>query len=143
MQLTISTDRSTGLLCALLGIRAAGQLAEHPLRGAIFENWVVKEILKSRTHRALPPDLHFFRSRAGLEVDVLVDAGASLLAAEVKAGRTVASDFFGSLEELRSLVLGATPARRLRCRLVYGGETARRWRGVDVVPWSRVADMAW
>ena len=133
----------TGLLCALLGIRAAGQLAEHPLRGAIFENWVVTEILKSRTHRALPPDIHFFRSRAGLEVDVLVDAGASLLAAEVKAGQTIAADFFGSLEELRSLVLAATPARRLRRRLVYGGETARRWSGVDVVPWSRVADMAW
>lgn len=133
----------TGLLCALLGIRAAGQLAEHPLRGAIFENWVVTEILKSRTHRALPPDIHFFRSRAGLEVDVLVDAGASLLAAEVKAGQTIATDFFGSLSELRSLVLAATPARRLRRRLVYGGETARRWSGVDVVPWSRVADMAW
>ena len=133
----------TGLLCALLGIRAPGQLAEHPLRGAVFENWVVTEILKSRTHRALPPDLFFFRSRAGLEVDVLVDAGASLLAAEVKAGQTVASDFFGSLEGLRSLVLGATPERRLRRRLVYGGETARRWRGVDVVPWSRVADMPW
>ena len=27
----------SGLLCALLGIRTAGQLAEHPLRGAIFE----------------------------------------------------------------------------------------------------------
>lgn len=133
----------TGLLCALLGIRAAGQLAEHPLRGAIFENWVVTEILKSRTHRALPPDLHFFRSRAGLEVDVLVDAGASLLAAEVKAGQTVAADFFRSLEELQSLILAATPARRLRRRLVYGGETARRQRGVDVVPWGRVADMAW
>ena len=133
----------TGLLCALLGIRAAGQLAEHPLRGAIFENWVVTEILKSRTHRALPPDLHVFRSRAGLEVDVLVDAGASLLAAEVKAGQTVAADFFRSLEELQSLILAATPARRLRRRLVYGGETARRQRGVDVVPWGRVADMAW
>jgi predicted AAA+ superfamily ATPase len=133
----------TGLLCALLGIRAAGQLAEHPLRGAIFENWVVTEILKSRTHRALPPDIHFFRSRAGLEVDVVVETGASILAAEVKAGQTIATDFFGSLSELRSLVLAATPARRLRRRLVYGGETARRWSGVDVVPWSRVADMAW
>jgi hypothetical protein len=133
----------TGLACFLLGIRAPDQLEKHPLRGAIFENWVVTEILKSRTRRALPPGLHFFRSRAGLEVDVLVDAGTSLLAAEVKAGQTVAGDYFGSLEELRSLVLAATPAWRLRRRLVYGGETARRWRGVDVVPWSRVADLAW
>jgi len=59
----------SGLLCSLLGIRKAAQLAEHPLRGAVFENWVMTEILKSRVHRGLPADLHFFRSRAGLEVD--------------------------------------------------------------------------
>jgi uncharacterized protein len=133
----------SGLLCALLGIRAAGQITEHPLRGAIFENWVVTEILKSRIHRALPADLHFFRSRAGLEVDVVVDTGATLLAAEVKAGRTVAADFFSSLEELRSLLAASPSPRGVRTRLVYGGDTAQRRRGVDVVPWRRVADTVW
>jgi hypothetical protein len=133
----------TGLLCALLGIRAAGQLSQHPLRGAVFENWVVTEILKSRLHRSLPADLHFFRSRSGLEVDVLVDSGAALLAAEVKSGRTIASDFFASLEELRGLLAGSRPPRDLRARLVYGGDTSQKRRKVEVLPWSRVAGAAW
>jgi predicted AAA+ superfamily ATPase len=133
----------TGLLCALLGIRTASQVAEHPLRGAIFENWVVTEVLKARVHRGLPADLHFFRSRSGLEVDVVVDTGATLLAAEVKAGRTVASDFFASLEELRRLVGAASPPCKVRARLVYGGDDAQRRKGVDVVPWWSVADAAW
>ncbi len=133
----------SGLLCALLGIRAASQIAEHPLRGAIFENWVVTEVLKSRIHRALPADLHFFRSRAGLEVDIVVESGTSLLAAEVKSGRTIAADFLASLEELRRLLAAARPARSVRARLVYGGDSAQKRKGVEVVPWSRVADAVW
>jgi predicted AAA+ superfamily ATPase len=133
----------SGLLCSLLGIRKASQLAEHPLRGAIFENWVVTEILKSRLHRALPPDLHFFRSRRGLEVDVVVESGTALLAAEIKAGSTIAADFFASLEELRRLLASSGAPRKLRARLVYGGDAAQKRTGVDVVPWSRVADAAW
>ena len=38
----------TGLLCYLLGIENAKQLQTHPLRGSIFENMVVVELLKSR-----------------------------------------------------------------------------------------------
>jgi uncharacterized protein len=133
----------SGLLCALLGIRTARQIAEHPLRGAIFENWVVTEILKSRVHRGLPADLHFFRSRAGLEVDVVVESGTALLAAEVKAGRTIATDFFKSLEELRSLLAASRPPRKVHARLVYGGDAAQTRTGVEIVPWSRVADTTW
>jgi len=133
----------TGLLCAILGIRAAGQIAEHPLRGAIFENWVVTEVLKSRIHRGLPADLHFFRSRGGLEVDVVVETGTTLLAAELKAGRTIAADFFASLEELQSLLAVSRPPRNVRARLVYGGDAAQKRTGVDIVPWSSVADAVW
>jgi predicted AAA+ superfamily ATPase len=49
----------SGLLCFLLGIRRAEQVREHPLRGAIFESWVVSEIVKARVHRGLPPALAF------------------------------------------------------------------------------------
>ena len=40
----------TGLACWLLGIRSDDVLALHPLRGALFENWVVGEFIKSRYH---------------------------------------------------------------------------------------------
>lgn len=132
-----------GLLCSLLGIRTPQQVAQHPLRGGVFENWVVTEVLKARAHRGLPADLHFFRSRAGLEVDLAVDSGTALLAAEVKAGRTIAADFFRSLEELGDLVSASGTSRRLRARLVYGGDAAQRRRAVEVVPWGQVATAAW
>jgi predicted AAA+ superfamily ATPase len=133
----------SGLLCALLGIRTAAQVRDHPLRGGLFENWVVTEVLKSRVHRALPPDLHFFRSRAGLEVDVVVDSGTTLLAAEIKAGQTIAADSFKSLDELSRLLAQYRLSRKVRARLVYGGNAAQKRTGVEVVPWSRVAETAW
>jgi uncharacterized protein len=44
----------SGLACSLLGIRSAAQLMEHPLRGGVFENWVMLEVLKARLNRGLP-----------------------------------------------------------------------------------------
>lgn len=51
----------TGLLCYLLGIRTPEQLELHPLRGPIFECWVVSEILKYHVHRGQMPQLFFHR----------------------------------------------------------------------------------
>ena len=55
----------TGLLCWLLGIRAPEQLRAHPLRGPIFETWVVSEIAKRCQHRDAPYRLSFYRSQVG------------------------------------------------------------------------------
>jgi len=46
------------------------------------------------------------------------------------------------------LFAGETVSRALAdcksaARLVYGGDAAQKRTGVDVVPWSRVADAAW
>ncbi|MCO6439454.1 MAG: DUF4143 domain-containing protein [Phycisphaerae bacterium] len=41
----------TGLVCWLLGIREPSQLRLHPLRGPIFETWVVSEVPKHRLNR--------------------------------------------------------------------------------------------
>ena len=51
----------TGLACWLLGIREPQQLRSHPLRGAIFETWVVSEILKHRVNRGETRGLSFYR----------------------------------------------------------------------------------
>ena len=87
----------TGLASWLLGIRDPGQIAFHAQRGALFENLVVTEFLKTRLHRGQPPDLHFWRDSQGLEVDLLVERGGDLNPVEVKSGQTIAADFFQAL----------------------------------------------
>jgi len=61
----------TGLLCFLLGIENEQQLAVHPLRGAIFENLVVSEMMKSYFNSGKQPKLFFYRDKSQKEVDVI------------------------------------------------------------------------
>ena len=54
-----------GLATYLLGIENARQLATHPLRGPLFENAVVAEIIKHRFNRGRQPNISFFRDSKG------------------------------------------------------------------------------
>jgi hypothetical protein len=64
----------TGLACRLLGIASPDELRFHPMRGALFESWVVSELLKARRNRGYVDDLRFWQDRTGHEVPLLVDA---------------------------------------------------------------------
>jgi predicted AAA+ superfamily ATPase len=133
----------TGLACYLLGIRSAGQLREHPLRGAIFETWVASEILKPRIHRGLPPGLSFCRDRKGSEVDLVIEDGRSLFAVETKSGQTIAGDFFAGLESFRALTAKSQPALHPKNFLVYGGAESQRRSAAEVVSWSDLDRCQW
>lgn len=133
----------SGLVCCLLGIASREQLRLHPLRGAIFETWVASEILKSRTHRGLPPGLSFFRDRKGAEVDVVIDLGGKILAVETKSAQTVAGDFFAGLSAFESILASSSPSREMRGFVVYGGTEAQDRSAGTVVPWSRLDRCEW
>lgn len=126
----------TGLACYLIGLRAAEQLASHPLRGALFETLLVSEALKQRLHHGQPPDLYYYRDSSGMEVDLLLDRGDRLDALEIKAGETVAGDFFKPLEKLADLL----PDRLGKRALAYGGQTGQNRSHEDVLPWFGVAE---
>jgi len=133
----------SGLTCFLLGIRTPEQLEHHPLRGVIFETWVISEMLKARVHRGLQPSLFFYRDRKGVEVDAVLERGDRLLAVETKSGQTVAEDFFAGLEAFGRQV-GASPRTpKVRGALVYGGDQAQTRSGVDVIPWSQIHAYDW
>lgn len=119
----------TGLLCHLLGIRGPGELTRHPLRGAIFENFVLSEIRKLYLHHGERPPIYFWRDSHGHEVDLLIDLGTRRVPVEVKSGSTVASD---SLEGLDRYVAMSGDREGI---LVYGGESAYRRRAHHVRPW--------
>ncbi len=133
----------TGLACALLGISKPSQLRTHPLRGALFENWVVGEVLKARLHRGLAEGAYFLRDSKGFEIDLLLDVGDRLVAVEAKSGQTVAGDFFAHLERLRTEPPEGLAGRSLETRVVFGGDSPQRRRDIDVVPWHQLKDRSW
>jgi len=128
----------TGLVCHLLGITSAAQLRQHPLRGAVFETWVVSEALKARLNRGQSPAASFYRDQNGVEVDLIIEEGDTTLAVEIKAGATVAKDFFRGLERFDAAVSRRTWPRVLRKAIVYGGDAAQTRKEASVVPWREM-----
>lgn len=108
----------TGLLCHLLGITTPEQLAVHPLRGAVFENLAVTELMKQRFKRAKAPNLYFYRENAGREVDILQDNGLTYDLYEVKSSCTYTPAFMKNIKYLRELF----PDRIAQAKVVYDGE---------------------
>ena len=133
----------TGLACYLLGITEPRQLVTHPLRGALFESWVVSEVLKWRLHRGLPRRMFHLRHAKGLEVDLVIEEGNRLTATEVKSASTVATEFFTSLGHLGSDVSSSDGHLEFDARVVYGGDNAQQRDAAEVIPWHQIHDRHW
>jgi predicted AAA+ superfamily ATPase len=121
----------TGLVYHLLGIQSPGVLERHPLRGAIFESFVVSEIVKGFENQGRKAPLFFWRDATGHEVDVLVDLGDRLVPVEVKSGLTVAPDAADGLRWWTGL-----PGNRNRTGVrVHDGVESFTLHGFAVRPW--------
>lgn len=108
----------TGVMCYLLGIENATQLLTHPLRGAIFENMVVAELVKRRFNEGKRSNLSFYRENSGKEVDVVSGQGYDLDLFEIKASMSFHPDFLKNMNYLSSQIKGVRSAT-----LVYDGES--------------------
>ncbi len=128
----------SGLVCYLLGIREPEQLRLHPLRGAIFESWVVSEIYKSFVHSGLQPNLFHYREARGPEIDLLIERGEKLEIVEIKSGATINSDFFKNLKRFSDRMKGAGKKRPLRSHVVYGGEDSQQRSDAQVLSWHHI-----
>jgi predicted AAA+ superfamily ATPase len=77
-----------GTLCYFAGLKDPMHAASGPMGGAIMETAVLSEIIKTLTHRGIDPQVYFWRTTAGTEVDIVVETGAELVAIEVKLSAT-------------------------------------------------------
>jgi hypothetical protein len=124
-----------GLAAWLLEIRDPDQLATHAMRGPLFETWVCSELLKGAYNRGERPNLYFWRDRAGLEVDFLIDQGTRLVPIEAKSGATFVPEWLVPLVRWTALAGEAAGTGRI----VHGGQLEGVRRGVEMVPWNQVA----
>ncbi len=126
----------SGLAAYLMGIQRVEHVAAHPMRGALFENLVVMELMKNRFNRGKPDNLYFLRDRKGNEVDVLLDYGSYIDLVEIKSGRTLTGDFFTGIDHFRELY-----EETRNCFLIYGGDQARTQEGVVTIPWKNIPEL--
>lgn len=127
----------TGLVCHLLGINEPGQLATHPLRGAVFENWIFTELVKYLANQGCSERPYFWRTHGGQEVDFLLEHGGTVFGIEVKAGMTARPaakrSSLNALENWHDVT--TCP------RVVFGGDEGYESHGCRFIPWRAVDEM--
>ena len=89
-----------GLACFLLDIESPRQLERDKMRGAVFENYVVMEVIKHRYNRGLLDGVYFYRDSNQNEVDILLKEEGEITAIEVKSSMTYHSSFEDSISKL-------------------------------------------
>jgi predicted AAA+ superfamily ATPase len=123
-----------GLAAWLLGIRDPQSLNTHAMRGALFETWVVSELIKERFNRGQTMDLHFWRDNTGHEVDVLFETQGKLQPIEIKSGATFVNDWLVAAQKFTKFAKDeALPAT-----IVYGGDDSYLRQGAQVVAWRDI-----
>ena len=126
-----------GLAAYLLGITDPGHVQSHPMRGELFENFIISEFLKNRFNHVKDNNLYFFRDHVGNEIDLLLDYGASYISVEIKAGSTISKDYFKGLEYYHKL----SQEKNKKKIIIYGGSQTLRYQDIDVYSYLDLASL--
>jgi len=110
-----------GLAASILGLENHRQVFRDPQVGNLFENMVIADALKGRYNRGRNANLYFYRSRNGLEVDLVLSGSRGAFPVEIKAGASFDSSFS------RNIVMFRRLSKRIRsgCVVYSGDERAK------------------
>ncbi len=120
----------TGILCHLLKITCTEDLAQSPQRGAIYETFVLSELIKANTFATQSVDLSFYRTQDGKEIDFILDNGKSLIPIEIKAAHTVTPQDFRHINHF----INQNAGKVLQGIVFYAGDRALPFGETNGVP---------
>lgn len=127
----------TGLACYLLEIETTKQLEHDKMRGALFENMVVMECLKSQLNRGKNDNVFFYRDSNGCEVDVLIKSEGKLTGIEIKSAMTYTKQFEKHIRQLPTWI--NTPVRQRA--IVYAGDFENTAGDIQLINYRRLPDL--
>ena len=125
----------TGVVCSLLNIRSAEMIQSHYLYGALFENFVIAEIIKLQSHQGYNKrNVYYWRDNHGVEVDCILEgADEKLHLIEIKGGATMNTDYMKNLKSFP--VKGAEVERHI----IYTGENSLTTGDVEITGWNNLS----
>ncbi|NOY95903.1 MAG: ATP-binding protein [Chlorobi bacterium] len=124
----------TGLVCSLLEIENTKQLNMHYLRGSLFENFIILELLKARFNKGRNSNLYFWRNNHGNEIDCIVETAGQPIAIEIKSGETFTTDFLKGINYWNKLTGGGEKDSFI----VYGGDIPRKVNNSILLSWKNL-----
>ncbi|MFN9518888.1 MAG: ATP-binding protein, partial [Bacteroidota bacterium] len=109
----------TGLCCSLLELENESHVNTHPLRGALFENLIILELLKARYNNGQRGNLFYWRDRTGNEIDVLIDQSSQVIPVEIKTASTFNTDYVKGINYWKKINPGTK-----KSYVIYTGKSA-------------------
>jgi predicted AAA+ superfamily ATPase len=126
-----------GLVAYLLGIETVDQMARDPLRGHLFENLVVNELMKARFNQGLDPRLYFYQITGRSEVDLIYQKGHELIPIEIKSSRTFNSSLISGLKSFIKIA----PDRCVNPYLIYSGDEEMKVGDIHLLNYRQAAQI--
>ncbi len=124
----------TGLASNLLGIQDEDSLDLHWAKGALFENLIILEMLKTNLNKGLQPKLYFWRDNTGNEIDCIEERGEDIYSYEIKSSKTIQKDFFKGLNYYNKI----SDSKNKTSYLVYGGNDSYPLSEYSVLSWKDI-----
>lgn len=127
----------TGVACALLRIDSTIQLATHYLKGALFESYVIADLMKREYNQGRVPHLYFWRDQSDREVDCLLESGTHTFPLEIKSSETINTKFFDNLLYWNKLA-HQDPSQGY---VIYGGREKQERSFGKVIGWDSIDEL--
>ncbi|OGS21420.1 MAG: AAA family ATPase [Elusimicrobia bacterium RIFOXYA2_FULL_39_19] len=125
----------TGIASYLLGLENITQIERDPLRGALFENLVILELVKARFSKGLDHNLYFYRDNHQNEVDVIYKYGSVLVPVEIKSAETFDDNFLKGLKYFKKVI----PRAVKKGFLIYAGNTEQSINGINLINYKNTS----
>lgn len=124
----------TGLVSTLLNIQDEERLALHPMRGALFETYVLSELLKTRFNKGLNNNVYFWRDNVGNEIDFMIDCGQKIIGIEAKATQTIHPEMLQRLQKWQKLQTKS----QMDLQFLYGGNESYSRSNILIKSWQDI-----
>ena len=119
-----------GLASWLLGLEKPSQVERDPLRGMLYENMLVMEVLKTLMNQGKKPQLYFYRDAKGNEVDLLIQTARNEFSAiEIKSSATFQLEFVKGIDNLTKTV---GESIKINSKVWYNGQRQTQYKETNV-----------
>jgi len=90
----------TGLVSFLTGISSFDQYDQGPMAGAIFETYIVSEIVKKEIHKRSQTRFYYYRSSDGKEIDLIAESPQKTTFIEIRKSHTFRTEMIKTMSAL-------------------------------------------
>lgn len=123
-----------GLATYLIGITDTSQIMAHPLRGNLFENFQIMEVIKWKLNTGENINISYIRDSKGREVDLLIEWGNDFLPIEIKSASRYDSSFLKGFSLLDDAKLSMPWGKFI----VWGLDDNQKRTGFEILGWKNI-----